>query len=164
MNILRFVLAFCCLFLYSTCDHGLELPPPVKPGFGGRIAYKGKWPPPDSVKLLAVVGFKRYPPSNIVGDVLSGEAVFDTTLRRNVDFEDYKILTDPGKFEYVIVAQQYGANIFSDWRIIGVYSDDPERRQPRTVEIVKDTFVPNVNINVDFDHLPPQLFGKRISQ
>jgi len=150
------------LCLLTACDHGLAPPPPVKPGFGGRIAYKGTWPPADSIKLLAVVAFKHYPPSNIAGDVLSGEALFDTALARNVEVQDYRIFSEPGRFEFVVVAQQYGPNIFTDWRIIGVYSDDPERRIPKAVVIPPETFVSNVNISVDFDNLPPQLFKPMI--
>lgn len=157
---LRTVAAVCLLWAVSGCDHGLA-PPLIKPGFGGRIAYQGKWPPADSIQRLAVVAFKRFPPTNIVLDVLSGEAVYDTALARNVEVQEYKIFADPGTFEYVVVAQQYGPNIFSDWRVIGVYTDDPERRRPKAVVIPPGTFVPNININVDFHNLPPQLLFKQ---
>ena len=158
MRALRIGTALCSLWVFSACDRGLEPPPAVKPGFGGRITYKGNWPPPDSIKLLAVVAFKNFPPTNIVADVLNGEAIFDTTLRRNVEFQDYKIfVTEPSTYRYVVVAQQYGPNIFSDWRIIGVYSDDPDRIRPKTVEVRKDSFVSDVDILVDFGLLPPQL-------
>ncbi|MEK6571066.1 MAG: hypothetical protein AABZ61_06830 [Bacteroidota bacterium] len=158
---LKIGFALCILWAFSSCDHGLELPPPVKPGFGGRIAYKGNWPPPDSIKLLAVVAFKHFPPTNIVADVLSGEAVFDTTLKRKVEFQDYSFSTEPGTFEYIVVAQQYGPDIFSNWRVVGLYTDDPEKIRPKSVVITKETFVPTVNITVDFDHLPPQVLVKR---
>lgn len=164
MKAVKIALVLCLVSSFESCDHGLELPPAVKPGFGGRITYKGKWPPADSIKILAVVAFKRFPPSNIVGDVLSGEAVFDTTLKRNVESQDYRFLTEPGTFEYIVVAQQYGPDIFSQWRVVGVYTDDPERIRPKSVLVTNEAFVSNVNINVDFDNLPPQVLGKRTSQ
>lgn len=164
MKAVKIGLVLCLVLSFASCDHGLELPPAVKPGFGGRISYRGKWPPPDSIKILAVVAFKHFPPSNIVGDVISGEAVFDTTLKRNVEFQDFGFFTEPGTFEYIVVAQQYGPDIFSQWRVVGVYTEDPDRIRPKSVSVGKETFVPNVNISVDFDHLPPQILGKRALQ
>jgi hypothetical protein len=147
------------LCLLSACDHGLVPPPAFRPGFGGRIAYKGNWPPADSIKLLAVVAFKHFPPTNIAAEVLSGEAVFDTALAKNVGFQDYAIYTEPARFEYVVVAQQFGPNIFSDWRVIGVYAE-PGSIEPTPVVVTRDVFVSNVNITVDFDHLPPNPLGR----
>jgi hypothetical protein len=161
MNLRSAPLTLLILCTISACDHGLAPPSVIKPGFGGRIAYRGSWPPADSIKILAVVAFRHYPPSDIVGEVLRGEAVFDTALARNVDVQDYQIFTDPATFEYVIVAQQYGPNILLDWRIIGVYTDNPETFQPKSVQVQKETFVTNVNITVDFNHPPPQLSKTR---
>jgi hypothetical protein len=149
---------------FSACDHGLEPPPKVKPGFGGRITYKGEWPPADSIKLLAVVAFKHYPPTNILIEVLSGNAIYDTALTKNVESQDYQIFTDPATFEYVVVAQQYGPDIFSQWRVIGVYSDDPLQATPKTVDVPAETFISGVDITVDFEHPPPQVLGKLVSQ
>jgi hypothetical protein len=164
MNARKVGIVFFLLWALSACDHGLEPPPATKPGFGGRITYTGKWPPADSIYLLAVVAFKTFPPTNIVADILSGNAVYDTSLARNVEFQDYQILTDPAKFDYVVVAQQYGPDIFSQWRVVGVYSDDPERVQPKAVDVPSETFVDHVDISVDFDHLPPQVIQKLASQ
>jgi hypothetical protein len=157
-------IVFFLLWALSACDHGLEPPRATKPGFGGRITYTGKWPPPDSLVRLALVAFKDYPPTDIVDDVLSGKAVYDTALARNVDFQDYQFFTDPATFKYVVVAQQYGSNLFSDWRVIGVYSDDPLQATPKTVDVPAETFISGVDITVDFDHPPPQVLGKLVSQ
>jgi len=153
----------CFVLSLAACDHGLEPPPKTKPGFGGRITYKGKWPPADSLVRLAVVAFKHFPPTNIVNDVLNGEAVFDTTLTRNVEFQDYRLFTEPVTFEYVVVAQQYGSDIFSQWRVIGVYSDDSLQATPKAVMVPPETFVTDIDITVDFDHPPPQILIKRVS-
>ncbi len=124
-NATKIGFVFWFVLALSACDHGLEPPPAAKPGFGGRITYKGKWPPADSLVRLALVAFKHYPPTNILNDVLNGDAVYDTSLTRNVGFQDYQFFTEPVTFEYVVVAQQYGPDIFSNWRVIGVYSEDP---------------------------------------
>ena len=152
------------LWTLSACDHGLEPPPEARPGFGGRITYVGNWPPADSIYLLAVVAFKSFPPTNIVADILSGNAVYDTALARDVEWQDYQVFTDPAKFEYVVVAQQYGPDIFSQWRVIGVYSEDSSQTIPKTVSVSPGTFVSDIDIAVDFDHLPPQLIVKLASQ
>jgi hypothetical protein len=156
-------LALCLVLTLSACDHGLEPPPPAKPGFGGRITYKGKWPPADSIQLLAVVAFKQFPPTNIIADILSGNAVYDTALARNVQSQDYQFFTEPVTFRYVVVAQQYGPDIFSNWRVIGVYSDDPLQATPKAVVVSPGTFVSGIDITVDFSHPPPQVLVKLAS-
>ena len=162
-NAFKIGFVLCFVLALSACDHGLEPPPKAKPGFGGRITYKGKWPSPDSIELLAVVAFKQFPPTNIIADILSGNALYDTALARNVQFQDYQLFTDPATFEYIVVAQQYGPDIFSNWRVVGVYSDDPLGVAPKAVDVRSDTFIPDVNITVDFDHPPPQVLVKLAS-
>jgi len=163
MNATRIGFILCFVLVLAACDHGLEPPPAAKPGFGGRITYKGTWPPADSLVRLAVVAFKHYPPTNIVNDVLNGDAVFDTALTRNVDFQDYQFFTEPVTFEYVVVAQQYGPDIFSQWRVIGVYSEDSSQTIPKTVSVSPGTFVSDIDITVDFDRPPPQVLVKSVS-
>lgn len=162
-NVTKIWLVLCFVLALSACDHGLEPPPAAKPGFGGRITYKGKWPPADSLVRLALVAFKHYPPTNILNDVLNGDAVYDTSLTRNVGFQDYQFFTEPVTFEYVVVAQQYGPDIFSNWRVIGVYSEDPSQATPKAVSVSPGTFVSGIDITVDFDHLPPQVLVKLAS-
>jgi hypothetical protein len=164
MNARKVGIVFFFLWALSACDHGLEPPPATRPGFGGHITYVGNWPPADSIYLLAVVAFKTFPPTNILADILNGNAVYDTSLARNVESQDYQILTDPAKFQYVVVAQQYGPDIFSQWRVIGVYSDDPAQGTPKSVVISPETFVSGIDITVDFDHLPPQVLQRFASQ
>jgi hypothetical protein len=164
MNTRRVGILFFLLWALSACDHGLEPPPAVKPGFSGRITYVGNWPPADSIYLLAVVAFKTFPPTNILADILSGNAVYDTSLSRNVESQDYQILTDPATFQYIVVAQQYGPDIFSQWRVIGVYSDNPSQGTPKSVVISPEMFVTGIDITVDFDHLPPQVIQRLASQ
>ncbi|MEK9138233.1 MAG: hypothetical protein AAB393_13995 [Bacteroidota bacterium] len=153
-------LVLSLLSVFSACDHGLEPSPAAKPGFGGRISYKGKWPPSDSVKLIGVLAFRNLPPFDIVEEYLKGNIVFDTTLSKNVDFQNYQLFTEPTTFRYVIVAQQYGATFFES-KVIGVYTDEPEAFTPKSVSVTEGFFVADVDIAVDFDHLPPQVLVKR---
>ena len=75
INVIIFV-----LFLLFSCDHGINPTQTQKDnetkstGISGTIFYQN-WPPPDSLLDLRLVIFKNYPPVDIVGEVLSGEAI-----------------------------------------------------------------------------------------
>jgi len=157
---LKILLILSVLFL--SCDHGLK-PPEVgapveyeEPGFGGTVYFKGNWP--DTVYDLRVVAFRKYPPQNIINEVLQGNAKFSETLQRRVDSTKYEVLADTGKWEYIVVALQYGPNIFSDWRAVGVYDTTPEDTIPTPIYIPYGKFLRGININCDFNNPPPQPF------
>ena len=141
------------------CSHGIS-PLTVQPGFGGTIHFTSTWPPSDSVKDIRVVAFYHYPPVDIIGEVLSGAAkvyppIGGVALPLFVDSLEYKFETDPATFEYVVVALQYGPNLFSDWRVVGAYGYEHGVGKPKEVIIPEDTFVNGINIDVDFKNTPP---------
>lgn len=148
------------LFLLS-CDHGLK-PSEVgattyeEPGFGGTVYFKGTWP--DTVYDLRVVAFRNYPPSDIINEVLGGKAKFSQSLPKKVDSTKYEVLADTGKWEYIAVALQYGPNIFSDWKAIGVYDTTEYDTIPTPIYIPYGKFIRGINITCDFDNPPPQPF------
>jgi hypothetical protein len=162
MNARKVGLVFFLLWALSACDHGLEPPPATKPGFGGRVTYKGQWPPADSVRVVGIVAFKNLPPFDILQEFLKGNIVFDTSLAKNVESQNYEMFTEPATFKYVVVAQQYGATFF-DSKVIGVYSDDSLQTAPKSVIVPPETFVTGIDITVDFDHPPPQFLVQRVS-
>ncbi len=150
------------LFFFLSCDHGLK-PPETEtspayeePGFGGTVYFKGTWP--DTIYDLRVVAFRKYPPQDIINEVIQGKAKFSETLPNKVDSAKYQVLADTGKWEYVVVALQYGSNIFSDWKAIGVYDTTPEDTIPTPIYIPYGKFLRNININCDFNNPPPQPF------
>jgi len=154
-------------FFTMSCDHGLA-PLPVEPeavkaGFGGVIRYIGKWPPPDSLKDLRLVAFLNFPPQDIVSEVISGKAkvyppLGESSLPFNVDSTRYEFFVDPGTYQYIAVAQQYGPNVFADWKAVGMYHTTSEPNQPASVTVPPNVFVTGIDIMVDFDHLPRQPF------
>ncbi len=157
----------CAVFIFfSACDHGLaprEDTGPVKPtGISGTIYYQN-WPPQDSVLNLKLVVFKDYPPEDILTEVINGNAKtypedLTESLPYGVDTTHYKIELAPGTYAYVVVAQQYGADIFNDWQAAGQYDLSPQDTLPTPVTVIADSMISNINVFVDFDSLPSQPF------
>ncbi len=158
-KILIFVLT---LFIISSCDEGLAPPPPVKKAsISGTITYisgKDKWPPKDSVLDIRVVAFKNEPPKDILGEVTSGNAFFTGSLPSFTDTSSYflEFIEPPLTIKYLVAAQQYGS-IF-DWRVIGVWTLNGDNTKPSSINIEPGKNYKNINIKVDFEHLPPQPF------
>ena len=152
--------AICLFVLVQTgCDHGLA--PVAAPPYGisGTIHFTN-WPPADSIKDLRVVIFKSYPPQNIVTDVLNGKARYtDELLPYAASSINYTLTLPPlapGTYEYLVVAQRYGTDVFNDWRVVGEYGFPADSLHPASIFIPGNEILHNINMNVDFQHLPPQ--------
>ena len=142
-----------CVLVIWSCDHGIDPQDWVEPGFGGKINFIGAWPPLDSLQDLRLVVYKKYPPPNFFEFVK-----FSDKLSFNVDSYQYKLLIPPGTYEYIAIAQQYGPNIFLHWRAVGFFSAQSDKKLPGSINVQENTFLNNVDITVDFDHLPVQPF------
>lgn len=146
------------LFFISSCDQGIVPEPPPAYGIAGT-AYFSNWPPPDSIQDLRLVAFKSYPTGNVVNEVLQGNARFTNRLGPHGAAEiSYTLLLSPlqpGTFEYIAVAQQYGPNLFADWRAVGVYYAAGDTTRPGTVFVPGNAIVQGVDIYIDFDNPPP---------
>lgn len=158
------LIALAILLAFSSCDEGLKPTVPVDFGrFTGLIRYKN-WPPRDSLVDLRVVAFRVFPPRDIVGELFQGRAIVypglgDTALVPFfVDSLRYTVAAPVGRYEYVIVAQQYGANVNSDWRAVGQYDLDTNLAVPSPIMVAPDSVTSDINIDVDFLHPPPPPF------
>jgi hypothetical protein len=162
------VAAFIFLIFLSTalitCDHGLKPPEEekAKMGMSGTVYYSN-WPPADSIQLLKIVFFKSFPPENIVNEILSGNAstfppALSVGLPINVDSISYEIELENTTYNYIAVAQQYGPDVFSQWRSVGQYDTTPGDSLPTPVTIIADSILQNIDIFVDFNNLPVQFF------
>ncbi len=146
------------LFFHFGCDHGLT-PEPIPPyGISGTV-YFNNWIPKDSVFQLRLVLFKSHP-TNILLDVLAGKAIFTDSLKPyGAASIPYSLPVSPlpfGRYEYFAVALQYGANIFSDWKVVGVYSTPEDSGNASPIFVPANEMLQNININVDFQNPPPQ--------
>ena len=160
------------MLLLAGCDKGLA-PPVPEPwtefsGFSGVLHFQN-WPPVDSVQELRVVAFHKYPSdsSSILQLLISGEAVVfppigtKSLLRYGADTISYVMTTDStslavGTYEYVVVAQKYGPNIFADWAPAGLYTKNLGSFDPSPVEVIFHRITPGYDIYVDFHKPPPK--------
>lgn len=157
------------VLLFPSCNEGIQAPPetpagptPGTPGFAGTITYRN-WPPADSLIDLRIVAFKNFPPGSIVTEVLSGSAIIypplgGPNLPFNVDTTHYFVPTPGGEYKYVVVAQQYGRVVTTDWRAVGQYDLDTNLAVPSPIQVPADDTLMHVDITVDFNHRPPQPF------
>jgi hypothetical protein len=158
----RLVIAILGLFFFSACDEGLA-PDPVDartPGLGGTLIVTSAWPPADSVRDLRIVAFRNYPPADILTEVLGGTALFSEQLAFDESPQAWRIVLGglKGRFEYVVAAQQFGGNLFQDWRVVGVYTATGDVNQPTAVDLGNGSYIGDLEIKVDFTNLPPQPF------
>ncbi|MCS6965945.1 MAG: hypothetical protein NZ473_04170 [Candidatus Kapabacteria bacterium] len=143
----------------SGCSGGLD--PTVLPTeaiIRGTVRFQGTWPPVDSLRDLRVVAFQHYPPRNVFNEVISGRAIFSERLPFRVELVQYQLVVaqPPVVFRYIVVAQQYGPDLFQHWRVVGVYARNAT--QPDSLWVEPGGIYPSVDITVDFDYLPPQPF------
>jgi len=156
-------LLFLSVIALGSCEHGLapsgDETGLLVPGFGGTITVVSSWPPIDSLNILAVVAFRNFPPKNILEEFNNGTLLFYDGIKANENVQSFEIHKEglSGIFEYIVVAQQYGANPFTDWRVVGVYHSG-DVTKPTPVNLGPGVFRTGVNIDVDFYNLPPQPF------
>lgn len=127
----------------------------------GVIRYQ-HWPPQDSLLDLRIVAFTVFPPSNIVNEVLLRRAIVYPPLEDTalvpffVDSLAYIFSLPPNEYKYIVVAQQFGPTVTTDWRAVGQYDLDSNLSVPSPVTIVADDTTRDIDINVDFANPPPQ--------
>jgi hypothetical protein len=150
------------LLLLAACDEGLAPDPDdgVTPGMSGELKALTSWPPADSVRDLRIVAFRKYPPVDILTEVLGGTAIFSEQLEYGLTSQSWRISREDmsGEYEYIVAAQQYGDNMFLDWRVVGVFSRSGDVNQPSGIDLRTRRFHDDVDISIDFDNLPPQPF------
>jgi hypothetical protein len=161
----KYIFSFLVIILLaSSCQEGLEPPPPEGRSFiEGNITFVGgseNWPSEDSVYAVRVVAFKNYPPQDIMTELLTGNAYF--TLESLPFFVEsatfsIEITETPVVFEYIAVALQY-TNELTSQLAIGVYTLSGNKAEPSPIELNKGEIINNIDIEVDFNDLPPQPF------
>jgi hypothetical protein len=166
MKRIEWFVAFWAFLMLAVagCDEGLKPVPSVPTGgLSGLVSYH-HWPPRDSLYDLRLVAFRTFPPRDIVGEVLQGNAFVYPGLGDSalvpffVDSLRYSITLPAGEYAYLVIAQQYGPNLNKDWRPVGQYDLDTNRAAPSPVTVVPDSTITNINIDVDFENPPPPPF------
>jgi len=154
------------LLLCPACDSELG-PLQGASGFSGTVTFRN-WPSADSVYDMRIVAFETYPSDSagILATLLAGHgAVYPaigTKFPAFIDSLPYTFSTTDGtnlqikNYEYVIVAQQFGANVLADWRPVGVYPVAPGSFIPAPVRVILHHVIPGIDIHVDFQNPPPK--------
>lgn len=167
----KFILIIIVFLILSGCDKGLTPPIPEKvdQGISGTIYYRGNFP--DSLKehrLIAAKMYRKYRSINeILNLILTGSdsiQIFPSIASpplplQKIDSLRYRFSLPPSVYKYIAVVQTTGELLDSTrWRIVGVYGKMDGTFQPDSVEVKIGEFIENVNINVDYNNLPPQPF------
>jgi hypothetical protein len=148
---------FLLVFFTLSCDKGLE--PPGITSVSGTVHFIGS--PKDSVKIFAVV-LIQLPPPFTAATLVSG---LNTTvlpfILSNISFADtnYTIFVKPDStYHYLGVAQYYGSNVMTDWRVVAFLHDDRDSAVSLTFKSGEQRT--GIDITVRFDSLPRQPFIK----
>lgn len=165
MRHIPLVVGSLLLFL-AGCDHGGLDPTSVQePGFSGQIRFQGRRPAADSLKDLRLVAVPYYPIDTtfqlVILKVLDGTIAFGTELTPSVSSDSpvrYELRVKPNVYPYVAIVQQYGADVFSQWRVVSVYGYSALHPSPSPVTVRDGELTTSIDLTVDFDHLPPQPF------
>lgn len=154
---------FLLAFLLIACDEGLKPAEPEQKSFlNGTIHYKNgadNWPPEDSCFAIRVVAFKSYPPQDIIKELSEGNAYFTIkSLPLFVDSSSFslEISNSPVELKYIVAAMQYSFDITAQ-KVVGLWSLKQNKFEPSSVFIEKGKSY-SIEIDVDFDSLPPQPF------
>jgi hypothetical protein len=155
--------------LMLSCDHGLEPPPPVVPGFGGTVYFqKDTWPVADSLFSLWVFASEVYPLDSV--KVIQGllysnpPTIFlypssDKNLPFFVDSVTYSFDLPPSTYKYVGVIQRFANDLnVHSLRVVGVYGTNDTPPIPIPVIVSSANFVTGIDIKVNFLKPPPAPF------
>jgi hypothetical protein len=156
------------LFVLTSCEQGLapESPPQQGTsdhGIAGTIYFQN-WPPPDSVKNLAIVAFREYPQGDLLSEVLRQNPPFILISPPDIPYgasdTAYILVFDsspPGMYEYIAIGQRFGPELFNSnhWRVAGVYYSPGDTTQPGSVLVSENIIVQGIDIYVDFNNPPP---------
>lgn len=160
-----FVIALVTVILFG-CDKGIAPGEPAGPsGFSGKIIFNGTWP--SGIKRTHLVVFKNeikdtsdfFPPNlSFVSDSIPyGSSIFNFNSLTNNFLPALQF--NPGSYSYVAVAQSKTENISlrrKDWFVVGIYCVNNDQAKPAALTIHAGKITEGVNINVDFNNVPPQ--------
>ncbi len=161
---MRYIYIFAVLGLFiAGCDKGIS-PVVAKTGFSGTVYFMNA-PASDPILDLRVVAVPYYPidtsVNTLITKILGGTIPFSPSLPLNVDsgfVANYEFNVPAKEYDYVAIVQRYGIDYFHDWRVLSFYGFDSTSSVPKTVTVQNGEFLSNINMTVDFHHLPPQPF------
>ncbi|MDH4070450.1 MAG: hypothetical protein OEV30_08500 [Ignavibacteria bacterium] len=159
------LLVIPALLLFTACDKGIAPPaaapsPNLNGSFSGTVTFLN-WIAADTLYDLRLIAFTVFPPADVIDEVLQGRAVVHPPLgagllaMEGADSVVYQLQLAAGTYPYVVVAQQFGPDLFADWKPVGQYDLDSNLTDPSPVVITAGQNVPGIHIKVDFANPPP---------
>ena len=157
---MRAIILFVLTISLISCDKGLApIPTSQISSISGNITFKGI--PKDSVKILALV-LVQPPAPFTAASLIAG---FNTTVLpfalSSTSFNDtgYTINVKPDStYHYLGIAQNYGYNLLTDWKVVTFAHDDKDSALSFTLKPGEHRT--GIDITVHFDSLPRQPFIK----
>ncbi len=150
---------FVLTIMFYSCEDGLAPRKSDEKSFlNGKIIFKNHLPK-DSAEAIRAIAFTKIPDSNIIAEVMQGNAYFNfESLPIGVDTIDFsfEITKTPVDLPYIAAIMQTDTSIFSQ-RVIGVYTETGDKTKFSTLKIQKGKTY-SIIINVDFNDLPPMPF------
>ena len=151
------------LVALAACDEGLGPPasPPVPPGVLAGTVRFFHWDSAGPTLDIRLVAFRVFPPGDIIAEVLQGRAVVHPPVggpplvTGTPDSADVLLTLPAGEYPYVVVAQQFGPVMTTDWRAVGQYDLDSNLTSPSPVLILPGDTTRGIDIIVDFTRIPP---------
>ena len=160
------LLSLLGFILLTGCDEqGLNPNDVSEPGFGGSITFVSKLPPTDSLTDLRIVAVPYFPVDTLfqplIIKVIEGIIPFGENIVSKADSGKtitYEMFVKPQTYYYLAIVQQYGIDVFSQWKVVGVFGYVPSQTQSKIITVPDGKFIRDVNFTVDFYQLPPQPF------
>jgi hypothetical protein len=161
------VFAIMLLCLIGGCDKGiepLEAPPTTPTGFSGKVTFTGTWPV--GIQRTHLIVFRD--PINSMSDFSINNLAFvvdpieynSTEFTYNSETANLLSLTlTAGTYKYIVVAQSNTPTLSlnrNDWTVVGIYYNNGDTSKPGEMVIKQGEITSGININVDFNNLPPQ--------
>lgn len=152
----------------SGCDKGIEPADELvvgQMGFSGKVTFTGNWP--QGIKRTHIVVFKNIIQSANDFGLPNLSFVIDSIPYRSTSYTYNSIdnnyisffTLSPGNYNYVVVVQSKVLDLSlerKDYTVVGIYYNGNDFSKPGTMKIQNGVITTGVDINVDFNNLPPQ--------
>lgn len=157
MKLRSFYILTLTLFVFFSCDHGLD--PDFNPGFEGTVTIIDGWAEDSEVRQMYVAVFKRIPVDmdDAYNQFLAGDVRYTGLTPPFLDEYGYSFNIDPGIYELLICIGVEGEQFLNveDWVIAGIYSDTENPAGFAPVEVPDDERLEGVDINASvIDTIP----------
>jgi len=165
MKTIVFFNSIVLVSFFAACNQGLNPNSAVDEGFGGTLTFSSRLPPPDSLRDLRVVAIPYLPIdttfSTVLYKITQGIISYSPAQITAADSGTtvpYEMLVKPATYYYIAVVQQYGSDVYTQWRVVSIYGYSPSSPEPKSITVEPDHFVKGINFTVDFYNIPPQPF------